>query len=281
MSRGATAQAVGQPGTGAPFQMAPEATPASKQATSEDVNANQAQNNGDSGAVTLVVEEEAQQPDSPQIIVECESSAESSRKLEDNQAIILQDSPEQNTSVLAPKKQENLSLIIGQDAQNTNTEIPKIEEYDQNVDANNEEGDVVPEMLLVSDVENKDSVMHSLSFRKEKYRRSQKQMTKTSLLKSIEKCHELGALQRQNSFQEIQLVAKQRPTSRSVHTNTQQRRNTASHKKSEKVTTSFASSMPSSLYKRMNTTELQYLTSLQYQATHLQEPMKDFRNFLS
>lgn len=130
VSRGVTGQAVGQPGTGAPFQTAPEATPASNQATPENAKANQEQNNEDSVAVPLVVEEEAQQPDSPQIIVECESSAESSRKLEDNQAIILQDSPEQNASVLAPKKQENISLIIGQDAQNTNTEIPKIEEYD-------------------------------------------------------------------------------------------------------------------------------------------------------
>ena len=124
---------------------------------SEEPYSNRTENNGESTVVPVITEEEAQEPDSPRFVVEAESSAESSRKPEDNHAIILQGSPERNASVLGARKYEDSSLLIGQDAQNTILEIPKIEEYDQDRDENNnEEDDVVPEMLIVSEIENKD-----------------------------------------------------------------------------------------------------------------------------
>ena len=150
--------------------------------------------------------------------------------------------------------------------QHGDPELPKIEEYDQNKDAANEAGDIVPDILNV------DTALARISFEREKYRRSQKQFTKTSLLKSTDKNNGLGQLEsRQSSLNDFAFAGKVRPTSRSVYTNIEKRRNTQPNEKSEKVTTSFTSSMQSSQQKRLNSYEQQFLTSLQFQAKHFQE----------
>lgn len=76
-----------------------------------------------------------------------------------------------------------------QERQRGDPELPKIEEFDQNKDAINEDGDVVPEIL------NTDSALARISFQREKYRRSQKQFTKTSWVKSSEKNNDFSKLE--------------------------------------------------------------------------------------
>ena len=82
-----------------------------------------------------------------------------------------------------------MSSMTEQEMQRGDPELPKIEEFDQNKDTVNEDGDIVPEIL------NTDSALARISFQREKYRRSQKQFTKTSLLKSSDKNNELSKLE--------------------------------------------------------------------------------------